>query len=128
MTTELNHMIIPAKDKWASARFLARILDLEAGPEWGPFVPIRTSNGVTLDFAEWKETRAMHCAFLVSDAGFDRGLARLKELGVAFYANFDKSGPGEINRLYGGRGVYFEDPNGHLFELITKPYGATPAR
>jgi hypothetical protein len=33
---------------------------------------------------------------------------------------------GEINHLYGGRGVSFDDPSGHLFELITRPYGETP--
>jgi catechol 2,3-dioxygenase-like lactoylglutathione lyase family enzyme len=27
-----------------------------------------------------------------------------------------------------GRGVYFYDPNGHLFELITRPYGANPEK
>ena len=52
MTIELNHTIIPAKDKWASAKFLADILNLEAGPEWGHFVPVKTGNGVTLDFSD----------------------------------------------------------------------------
>lgn len=42
MTVELNHTIIPAKDKGASAKFLAGILGLEAGPEWSRFVPVRT--------------------------------------------------------------------------------------
>lgn len=23
-----------------------------------------------------------------------------------------------------GRGLYFEDPNGHLLEIITRPYGS----
>jgi catechol 2,3-dioxygenase-like lactoylglutathione lyase family enzyme len=128
MATELNHMIIPAKDKPASAHFLAQILGLSVAPEWGPFVPIRTSNGVVLDFAEETEVRAMHCAFLVGDAEFDAALARLEALGVTFYADFNKAGRGMVNCLYGGRGVYFDDPNGHLFELITKPYGATPER
>jgi hypothetical protein len=50
MSVELNHTIIPANDKWASAKFLADILNLEGGPEWGHFVPVKTANGVTLDF------------------------------------------------------------------------------
>jgi len=65
-------------------------------------------------------------AFVTSDAEFDAALARVKAAGIKYYAEFDDSGPGEINRLYGGRGFYFRDPNGHLFELITKPYGETP--
>jgi catechol 2,3-dioxygenase-like lactoylglutathione lyase family enzyme len=126
MPIELNHTIIPAGDKWASAKFLAAILGLEAGPEWGPFVPIRLANRVTLDFAEATGFRPQHYAFLVGDAEFDAALARLESAGAAFYARFDRSGRGEINHLYGGRGVYFDDPNGHLFELITRPYGPTP--
>lgn len=128
MPVELNHMIIPAKDKRASARFLADILGLAVGPDWGHFVPLNTGNGVTLDFAEADEIRPMHCAFLVSEVEFDAALQRVRQAGVTFCANFDDSGRGEINHLYGGRGFYFHDPDGHLFELITRPYGATPER
>jgi catechol 2,3-dioxygenase-like lactoylglutathione lyase family enzyme len=103
-------------------------LGLEAGPEWADFVPVRLANGVTLDFAERPSFRPLHFAFLVGDTEFDTALARLRNAGAAFYADFDRSGRGEINRLYGGRGVYFDDPNGHLFELITRPYGPKPER
>ena len=116
MTIELNHIIIPVKDARASATFLAGILGVKVAPQWGHFVPVKTENGVTLDFA-----------FLVSEAEFDAALARIKKSGVAFYANHRREGRGEINHLYGGRGVYFDDPSGHLFELITQPYGETPA-
>jgi hypothetical protein len=30
----------------------------------------------------------------------------------------------EMLGLPGGRGDYFEDPNGHLLEVITRPYGS----
>ena len=128
MAVELNHMIIPAKDNWASARFLAGILGVKVGPEWAHFVPVRISNGVTLDFSQSKDFRPLHCAFLLSDAEFEAALSRIRSMGVTFYAEFDGTGAGEINRLYGGRGLYFNDPNGHLFELITQPYAATPER
>ncbi len=128
MPVELNHTIIPTADKWASAKFLAAILGLEAGPEWGRFVPIRLANGVTLDFADAASFRPQHFAFLVGETEFDAALARLESAGAAFYASFDRSGRGEINHLYGGRGAYFEDSNGHLFELITRPYGPVPER
>lgn len=128
MRVELNHIIIPAKDRRASARFLADILGVEVGAEWGPFVPLRTSNGVTLDFQDVRDVRAQHCAFLVGEEEFDAALSRVKRAGIKFYASFDRSGPNEINHLYGGRGFYFSDPNGHLFELITRPYGAVPER
>ena len=57
---------------------------------------------------------------------FDAGFAKIKDRGIPYFAHPDKSGPGEINHYWGGRGVYFEDPNGHLLELITKPYGELP--
>src|SRR5438105_14651032 len=82
MSVELNHTIIPAKDKWASARFLADMLNLEAGPEWGHFVPVKTANGVTLDFDTREEFRPGHYAFLVSDAEFDAAVARTRARGV----------------------------------------------
>ena len=120
---DLNHIIIPARDKDVSAEFLAGLLGVQAEAPWGPFRPVRTGNGVTLDFVTSQDVRTQHYAFRVSDAEFDSAFTKIKEAGVAFYARPNKSGPGEINTLYGGRGVYFEDPAGHLMELITKPYG-----
>jgi len=87
MSVELNHTIIPAKDKWVSAKFLADILNLEARPEWGHFVPVKTANGVTLDFDTREEFRPGHYAFLVSDAEFDAAFARIRAQGVRYYAD-----------------------------------------
>ena len=126
MSVELNHTIIPAKDKWVSAKFLADILNLEAGPEWGHFVPVKTANGVTLDFATREEFLPGHYAFLVSDAEFEAALARIRAQGVRYYADPRRAKLAEINNLHGGRGVYFDDPNGHLMEMITHPYGDPP--
>lgn len=126
MSIDLNHTIIRVRDKWASAKFFADIVGLEAGPEWGHFVPVRTGNGVTLDFADAEDFSPQHYAFLVGEAEFDTALARIRAGGVKHYATPRRERPGEINHRYGGRGVYFDDPNGHLMELITQPYGSTP--
>ena len=126
MSVQLNHIIVPAKEKWNSARFLAAILGLEVGPQWGPFVPLRTSNGVTIDFVDSSEFETHHCAFLVSEEEFEGALGRMRERGIGFYADFMRERRGETNHLYGGRGVYFDDPSGHLLEIITQPYGPTP--
>ena len=126
MSVQLNHIIVPAKEKWASANFLADILGLQVGPQWGPFVPLRTSNGVTLDFVDATDFEVHHCAFLVSEEEFGAALNRMLDKGITFYADFMRKRCGEINHLYGGRGVYFDDPDGHLLELITQPYGPTP--
>ena len=126
MSIQLNHIIVPAKEKWTSAKFLAAILGLEMGPQWGPFAPLRTSNGVTIDFVDAVDFETHHCAFLVSEEEFEAALGRLRDKGIVFYADFMRKKSGEINHLYGGCGVYFDDPAGHLFEIITRPYGPTP--
>jgi catechol 2,3-dioxygenase-like lactoylglutathione lyase family enzyme len=128
MAAQLNHLIISARDKWASARFLADILGLEVEPQWAHFVPVCMSNGITLNFSDANDFRPEHYAFLVSDSEFDAALKRIRAADVEFYADFDLNGPGEINHLYGGRGLYFHDPSGHLLEIITQPYGAEPQR
>jgi catechol 2,3-dioxygenase-like lactoylglutathione lyase family enzyme len=122
----LNHIIVPAKDKDASAAFLADILGVKLQPQWGPFRPVQTSNGVTLDFVDSKDVRTQHYAFLVEEDEFDGAFERLKKSGAAYFANHDRSGKGEINHYWGGRGVYFDDPNGHWMELLTRPYGSQP--
>jgi catechol 2,3-dioxygenase-like lactoylglutathione lyase family enzyme len=124
---ELNHIIVWSRDKHASARFLADILGIPVGEAWGPFVPVKTGNGVTLDFVDGEDTvRMQHYAFLVSDAEFDAGFARIRERHIQYWADPHKSEPGKINHHFGGRGVYFDDPSGHLLELITRPYGEFP--
>jgi catechol 2,3-dioxygenase-like lactoylglutathione lyase family enzyme len=119
MSIEINHMIVPATDRKASARFLGEILGVEPGPVVIPhFEPLQVG-GVTLDFADSAEVQSMHIAFLVDEATFDAGYARLRELGTATFADPMRSQPGEINHRFGGRGVYFDDPDGHFFELMT---------
>ncbi|SEM05099.1 VOC family protein [Streptacidiphilus jiangxiensis] len=126
MSVELNHTIVHARDNRESAAFLARVLGLEVGPEWGPFVPVATANGVTLDFATIPaESIVMqHYAFLVSDEEFDAAFARIEAEGVPYWADPHLKQPGEINHHHGGRGVYFLDPSGHGLEIITRPYDA----
>src|SRR5260221_10377131 len=126
MSVELNHIIIPAKDKRAAANFLTMILGLPEGTEWGPFIQVKTSNGVGLDYVDSDDVRTQHYAFLVSEAEFDAGLARLRRAERAYWADPHLQKRGEINHLYGGRGFYFKDPSGHLLHLITQPYGETP--
>jgi catechol 2,3-dioxygenase-like lactoylglutathione lyase family enzyme len=127
MSVELNHTIVHARDNRESAEFLARILGLEVGAEWGPFIPVTTGNGVTLDFAAVPagSIATQHYAFLVSDEEFDAAFARLQQAGVTYYADPHLRQPGEINHHHGGRGLYFKDPAGHGMEIITQPYGTT---
>ena len=129
MTVELNHTIVAAHDKEASARFLADILGLEVGPAYGPFIPVPIPNGVTLDYMDAVGTIApQHYAFLVSEDDFDRIFARVRDAGLTYWADPYHHRVNEINTNDGGRGTYFDDPNGHSLEILTRPYGSGARR
>jgi len=126
MPAQLSHTIAHAKDKAASAHFLADILGLPRPKPFGPFMVVDAANGVSLDFisAEDHEIIVEHYAFLVSEAGFDEIFGRIKERGLDCYADPARRVKGQVNRHDGGRGVYWEDPNGRVLEIITRPYGS----
>jgi catechol 2,3-dioxygenase-like lactoylglutathione lyase family enzyme len=126
MPIELNHTIVAAKDKRAAAQFFADVLGLTVGDPYGPFLPVETSNGVTLDFMDHGagQVTSQHYAFLVSESEFDEIMGRITQAGITYYADPGHHRTGEINHNDGGRGAYFEDPNGHNLEIITRPYGS----
>jgi len=125
MTVKLNHTIVHARDKRATADFYSSLFGLAKPVAFGPFLDVETANGVTLAFFETQDPfEPQHYAFLVSEAEFDRIFGGVKARGLAYWADPGKSQVGEINTHFGGRGVYFEDPGGHLLEIITRPYGS----
>jgi catechol 2,3-dioxygenase-like lactoylglutathione lyase family enzyme len=125
MSVQLNHTIVSVRDRQASARFMAEILGLPTPTRFGPFLAVETSNGVSLDFLTTNgEIASQHYAFLVGESEFDEILARIRERDLPYWADPGQTQGGEINQRDGGRGVYFEDPNGHLLEIITRPYGS----
>lgn len=124
MTINLNHTIISAHDKDASAGFMSGILGLDAPRHLGHFVVVDV--GLTsLDFVSTSDPIApRHFAFLVSDEAFDQIFARIQARGLAWWADPGRTQTGQINTYDDGRGLYFDDPNGHLLEIITRPYGS----
>ncbi|WP_085913820.1 MULTISPECIES: VOC family protein [Pseudonocardia] len=123
---ELNHTIVLSHDKRAGATYLTEILGLAQPQPFGPFQVVETANGVSLDYldaAADTEIASQHYAFLVSDAEFDAAFARIRERGGEYWADPGRTRAGEINTNDRGRGVYFEDPSGHLMEILTVPYG-----
>ncbi len=121
---QLNHTIVHARNNRESTEFLTGILDLEVGDEWGPFIPVATSNGVTLDFASIpvESITMQHYSLLISEDEFDAAFERIQQAGITSYADPHTKQPGEINHNHGGRGRYFLDPAGHGMEIITRPY------
>jgi catechol 2,3-dioxygenase-like lactoylglutathione lyase family enzyme len=125
MTIKLNHTIVHSRDPRVSADFLASLFGLPAPVPFGPFLDVQVGNEVTLAFldAEDMEIQMQHYAFLVSEKEFDQIFGRVQERKLKYWADPGQKQQGKINRHFGGRGVYFEDPSGHLLEIITRPYG-----
>jgi len=125
MSVQLNHTIAWCRDKVESAEFLAYVLDLPKPRRFMHFLVVDLANEVSIDYFETTEHIALqHFAFLVSEGEFDASFGRIQEMGLEYWADPARSKPGEINHHDGGRGVYFKDPDGHLLELITRPYGS----
>jgi catechol 2,3-dioxygenase-like lactoylglutathione lyase family enzyme len=122
---ELNHTIVWCSDKQHSADFLTHVLGLPPARTFFHFLVVDLKNGVSLDYYQKEGPVAQqHYAFLVSDEEFDAGFERIEDRGLTHWADPARMQPGQINHHFGGRGVYFADPDGHLLELITKPYGS----
>jgi catechol 2,3-dioxygenase-like lactoylglutathione lyase family enzyme len=125
MTIRLNHTIVRTRDKRESAAFFTEILGLPAATSYGPFLVVQLDNDVSLDLADdHGEPHSQHYAFLVDESDFDDIFARIQERELPYWADPFRRCPGEFNTNDGGRGVYWEDPNGHLLEIITRPYGS----
>jgi catechol 2,3-dioxygenase-like lactoylglutathione lyase family enzyme len=123
-TITLNHTILVTHDATATAKFLIDVLGLPAAEQLGHFTIVRVGP-TSLDLVETEDTiSSRHFAFLVSEAEFDAIFSRIEQGGLHYWADPFHNQPGRINYWDDGRGVYFDDPNGHLLEIITRPYGS----
>jgi catechol 2,3-dioxygenase-like lactoylglutathione lyase family enzyme len=119
MAIELNHTIVPAHDKEASARWLAEILGAKYEGTHFHFAIVRINDQLTLDYDDADSFEHHHYAFKVSESEFDQIFARVKDKKIVYgsqpYATEDM----QINHRRGGRGFYFRDPEGHMMEVLT---------
>jgi catechol 2,3-dioxygenase-like lactoylglutathione lyase family enzyme len=132
MAIVLDHTIVPAKDKIASAEFFAEIFGLKVKPGQGHFAQVQINENLTFDFADEAEAwggpgfdprtgKSHHYAFHISEAEFEAIFGRVKAKGLAYGSGPYNHTNGQIYTRRGGRGFYFEDPNGHLLEVMTVP-------
>ena len=125
MSVQLNHTIVSCRDQQRSAAFLSEILGLPPATRFGPFLVVATDNDVSLDFAQTTgPITPQHYAFLVGEEEFDAAFTRIRDQDLTYWADPGRSQRGTINRRDGGRGLYFEDPDGHVLEILTRPYGS----
>lgn len=125
MPVQLNHTIVWCTDQQRSAAFMSEVFGLPEAPRFGPFLVVEMANGVSLDYMDVDmEIPHQHYAFLVTETEFDEIFGRVQARGLDYWADPHQEQPGRINHHDGGRGVYFPDPDGHLLEIITRPYGS----
>ena len=120
MTIELDHTIIPARDKDEAARFFARIFGLDYGGPGGHFAPVEVNDRLTFDFDNASEFEHHHYAFHVSDDEFDAIFGRIRAERIVYGSGPRSHQNMELNHRNGGRGFYFANPDGHLLELMTR--------
>lgn len=126
VSIRFNHTIVHSRNKKQAATFLSDILGLPPPSSFGHFLVVELENEATLDFidAGAAEFETQHYAFLIGEEDFDPIFERVRARGLEYWADPFQNRPGEINRNDGGRGFYFRDPDGHLLEVLTRPYGS----
>jgi hypothetical protein len=129
MTIELDHAIAPSRDKVAAAKLLGSLLGVpweEAGI--GPFSPVYVNSGFTLDFVETDAPFPIyHFCFRVSEDEFDAILGRIKAAGIPYRSSVHGPVDMQINTQFGGRMIYWNEPEGHQWEILTSSYARKPA-
>lgn len=122
MAILLDHTIVPARDKAAAAEFFADVFGLAVKPGGGHFVQVRVNDSLTMDFADEPEPiRSEHYAFHVSEEEFEAIFTRVKARGLAYGSGPHDRTDGRLYTRRGGQGFYFDDPNGHILEVMTVP-------
>jgi catechol 2,3-dioxygenase-like lactoylglutathione lyase family enzyme len=124
VTIHLDHTLVSAADRKASADLIAKILDVlwsETGV--GPFCPVFVNDGFTLDVDQAEGPFPIqHFCFRMDDAEFDRLIARLTALGIEYRSTPHGPSDGRVNVHHGGRIVYWSEPDGHVWEALTVSY------
>lgn len=124
MTIELDHIMIPSRDRKAAAKQLAAILGVEWAPaKVGPFTAVYVSASLTIDFDEWSEDFPKgHYCFRVAEDHFDAMLFRIKQAGIAYRSSPHGPDDYQVNTSLGGKIVYWDQPDGHVWEILTNSY------
>lgn len=129
MTIQLDHFIVPARDQRASARLLGHLLDVPwAVSGIGPFSPVYVNEGLTLDFIDDPDTLPIHhYCFRVSQDEFDAILGRIRAAGIKYRSSVRGREDMRVGTEYGGNQIYWNEPDGHQWEMLTVSYARAPA-
>ena len=129
MPIQLDHLLIPSRNRETAAKLLAQILGVTYGPaNIGPFTAVHVNEGLTIDFDEWTEEFAKgHYCFRVAEPEFRQILGRLPALGVPYRSLPHGAEDSQVNTSLGGPIVYWSKPDGHVWELLVESYARAPS-
>ena len=122
MAIQLDHLIVPSRDKHAAAKQLAELLDVPSAESLGEFVAVFVNDGATLDFAEREGFASHHICFRVSDTEFDAIFGRIKAAGIPYRSRPHGDNDFAVNTRLGGKNIYWQNADGHLWEILTVSY------
>ena len=122
MAIRLDHLIVPSRTRVASAKLLADLLGVPWEESRGHFTPVYVNDTLTLDFAERDEFASHHYCFHVGDADFDAIFGRIREAGITYRSRPRGEDDMQINTRLGGKNLYWNDADGHVWEILTVSY------
>ena len=122
MTIQLDHLIVPSHHRVDGARFLAGLLGASWAESQGTFSPVYINEALTLDFADRERVDSLHVCFRVSESDFDAIFARILAARIPYRSSPRGDNDMQINRRLGGKNLYWEDADGHLWEILTVSY------
>jgi hypothetical protein len=122
MAIQLDHLIVPSQDPVVGAKSLAGLLDVPWQEAQGPFTPVYVNETLTLDFADREQFEPHHYCFRVSEAEFDAVLGRIQAARIPYRSSPLGETDMQINHRLGGKNLYWQDTDRHLWEILTVSY------
>ena len=122
MTIGLDHLIVPSHDRVGAAKSLAGLLDVPWAESQGTFTPVYVNETLTLDFADRDAFEGHHYCFHVSEGDFDAILGRIEAARITYRSTPRGADDMQVNRRLGGKNLYWQDADRHLWEILTVSY------
>lgn len=124
MEIQLDHTMIPSHTRDQSATLLAELLGVPCcADKEGPFFAVYVNENLTLDFIQTDEEFPIyHFCFRVDDETFQQILNRLQTANIKYRSTVFGPMDMQINTEYGGKQIYWNEPDGHQWEILTVSY------
>ncbi len=122
MVILLDHVIVPSRRPMSSAQALAGLLGVGWEEKVGHFTPVYVNESLTLDFDRSERFERHHYCFHFGDEEFDGIFERVRGAEIKYRSMPNGDDDLRINTRMGGRNFYWNDDDGHLWEVLTVSY------